>query len=354
MNTIATPRSRSCSRRSSRRSRRGLGERARRLVEDEHARVGRDRARDLDLLLQLDRAASPTRARASTWTPSSVERLARRGGARAGQSIAPRRRGSRPIRMFSATVSVGASVSSWLIATMPCSIACARTREADRLAVDARSCRHRAGARRRGSSRASTCPSRSRRRARGSRRRSSSKSTPSSASTPGNDLRDAPVSRTSGPSAGLLPPARSPHVARRLPVSTFARTACRRANDVACGDRLDDLRVLGGGIAGGGRPAERGYARSIRLVHVEPAVHLGDDRVPGRSTISLVEARGSRAGTRACRASSPSRPATSVRCEQHAERGELAGREGAGAACSTAKSSSAQPRVERVAAPARS
>ena len=38
--------------------------------------------------------------------------------------------------MFSATVSVGASVSSWLIATMPCSIAWRGVEKRDRLAVD--------------------------------------------------------------------------------------------------------------------------------------------------------------------------------------------------------------------------
>ena len=80
--------------------------------------------------------ASPTRARGSTWTPSSSSASAREPARRGASRSSRVRRGSRPMRMFSATVSVGASVSSWLIATMPCSIACARAGERDGLAVD--------------------------------------------------------------------------------------------------------------------------------------------------------------------------------------------------------------------------
>ena len=135
MNTIATPALAQLLEALEQALGRGLGERARRLVEDEHARVGGDRARDLDLLLQLDRERADAsrgsrRARRASSSASVARRCARR------QSIEPRLRGSRPIRMFSATVSVGASVSSWLIATMPCSIAARGPAKRDRLAVD--------------------------------------------------------------------------------------------------------------------------------------------------------------------------------------------------------------------------
>ncbi len=101
--------------------RRRLRQRARSLVEDEQPRLGRDGARHLYLLLQLDAQLADLRARIDVDAEVVERGAARRDAVR--QSMTPARRGRRPMSTFSATVSVGASVSSWLIATMPCSIA---------------------------------------------------------------------------------------------------------------------------------------------------------------------------------------------------------------------------------------
>ena len=103
--------------------RRRLRQRARGLVEDEHAAT-RPRRRAPPL--------PPAAARCAASPTSCADRRGRRGRRARPWHAAMRRppvdrrrarRGRRPMRMFSATVSVGASVSSWLIATMPCSIA---------------------------------------------------------------------------------------------------------------------------------------------------------------------------------------------------------------------------------------
>ena len=122
MNTTATPRRRSCSIRSSRRS---VAASDSELVASSRISTldcaDTARATSISCCSSIER--SPTRHRVSISTPSSSSAWrARRWALR--QSIAPARRGSRPMSTFSVTDSVGARVSSWLMATIPCWIAC--------------------------------------------------------------------------------------------------------------------------------------------------------------------------------------------------------------------------------------
>ena len=82
--------------------RRRLRQRAGRLVEDQHARVGRDRPGDLHLLLHLH--AQPTHGHGRVDVdPEAVEHLRASRLHRAPVDAADALRGSRPRKMFSAT-----------------------------------------------------------------------------------------------------------------------------------------------------------------------------------------------------------------------------------------------------------
>ena len=167
----------------------GVVQRRGRLVHDQHVGVERQRLGDLDHLLLGDgesrRPASVGRAAgASARTARAACALSASSSRRK-----PHRRGSRPMKMFCATVRWGIRLSSWWMMLMPSCWAAAgvgdrrrpRRRTRTRPGVGA-------GRSRRGSSSASTCRRRSRRRARAPRRAADRTAPPSSAWTPGNVL----------------------------------------------------------------------------------------------------------------------------------------------------------------------
>ena len=87
-------------------------------------RAGEETARAISTSCCSSTDSSPTGRRSSTRT-SRPSRTSRASARSLAQSMRPMRaRGSRPMNTFSATLRVGASVSSWLIETMPNSSAC--------------------------------------------------------------------------------------------------------------------------------------------------------------------------------------------------------------------------------------
>ena len=115
--------------------------------------------------------SAPTRASGSSsgWPNSaSTSRVRRRAAAR---STSPRRPGSRPTRMFSATERCGNSDSSWWMRAIPRLARLARRARRVRRARRARGVPVGAAAGRRRSTSACSCPRRSRRRARAPRPR---------------------------------------------------------------------------------------------------------------------------------------------------------------------------------------
>ena len=89
----------------------GLGQRRGRLVHDDHARLHRQRARDLDHLLLGDREVAHQRQRVDRRPMRAV--TSRVCSIRRRQLRNARPPGSRPMKTFSATVRLGRRLSSW-------------------------------------------------------------------------------------------------------------------------------------------------------------------------------------------------------------------------------------------------
>ncbi len=113
-------------------------ERRRRLVEDQDARVDRERLGDLDELLVGHRQAADRRADVEPDVELLEQRLAPRAGSRPSRSVRSGPRGAWPMKTFSATVRSGNRRGSWWTTAMP-------ERPGVRRAVDDRAARRRAG-----------------------------------------------------------------------------------------------------------------------------------------------------------------------------------------------------------------
>ena len=114
----------------------GVGEDRRRLVEDQHLGVAGQRLGDRHLLLLGDRTARrPARWRSWAGRPSSSSSSTTLAFC-AAQSTRPPLRISRPMKMFSETVSSGNSCGSWYTVAMPSADRVAGARDGDRRAVE--------------------------------------------------------------------------------------------------------------------------------------------------------------------------------------------------------------------------
>ena len=217
--SMPTPRARRSSRMRAGARRSSLGQRGRRLVEDQDARVLGERLRDLDQLLLAD-AEVADRARPDRREAKRVEQRA------APRAAAPpaddaEAAGSRPRKMFSPTVISLTSDSSWKMTAIPAPRrrAAAEARAPCRRAGSRRrTCR--AGRRRRAPSSASTCRRRSRRTARAPR--------------PAQIERDA-VQRAHARERLVIAASRAERAASRLSLGYCRGGPCRRPR--ACGSR---------------------------------------------------------------------------------------------------------------------
>ena len=151
MKSTAAPWARSVSTTRKRRSTSVERQRRGRLVHHDHARLRRERLRDLDDLLVGDR--EPARDAVGVELDAELRRTARSTSRRMRRRSMrrPLRSGCAPMKTFSATVRSGKSVGSWKMIAMPGRVRLRGRVEDDLLAVHAARARCRAGARRRGS-----------------------------------------------------------------------------------------------------------------------------------------------------------------------------------------------------------
>ncbi len=127
------------------------GQRRGRLVEDQHARLDRERLGDLDQLLVRHRQAADRRADVEPDVELLEQRL-RPARRIAPQSIGPQRPdGAWPMKTFSATVRSGNRRGSWWTTAIPSARAWAGPVDLTWLAVEPDRARCRAGGRRPGS-----------------------------------------------------------------------------------------------------------------------------------------------------------------------------------------------------------
>ena len=184
------------------------GQRRRRLVHDDDARVEGQRLGDLDHLHLPDGQASRPACRAACCRPTRSQQ--RRGRARAwrrrrsGLSEPAACASSLPRKMLAAMSRFGASISSWWMSAMPACLRVAHGLEAHGAPVDQDLALVGRVARRPGSSSACSCRRRSRPSAPAPRRARACSDTSWSATTPGKRLVMPRISSSGGAAgAGL-------------------------------------------------------------------------------------------------------------------------------------------------------